>query len=141
MRPILQEKSRLEEDIERSSALKSCWEDQEALLELCGEAEGDELEEMLDSLKTQCDELEKRLDETEMVTLLGGEEDKQNAIIEIHSGAGGTEAQDWAEMLERMYLRWAARHGFKVEELDYLPGESRPLMPQAGATPPLLPST
>lgn len=123
MRPILQEKSRLEEDIERSSALKSCWEDQEALLELCGEAEGDELEEMLDSLKTQCDELEKRLDETEMVTLLGGEEDKQNAIIEIHSGAGGTEAQDWAEMLERMYLRWAARHGFKVEELDYLPGE------------------
>ncbi|WP_204218402.1 peptide chain release factor 2 [Desulfovibrio sp. An276] len=123
LRPILQEKSRLEEDIERSSALKSCWEDQEALLELCGEAEGDELEEMLDSLKTQCDELEKRLDETEMVTLLGGEEDKQNAIIEIHSGAGGTEAQDWAEMLERMYLRWAARHGFKVEELDYLPGE------------------
>ncbi len=119
----MQEKSRLEENIERWTALHTSWEDMNALLELCGEAGPDDLEELLDSLKDQCDDLERKLDDTEMVTLLGAEEDKQNAIIEIHSGAGGTEAQDWAEMLQRMYMRWAARHGYKVEELDYLPGE------------------
>ncbi len=86
-------------------------------------AEGAELQELLADLERQCAELEKQLDDTEMVTLLGAEEDSQNAILEIHSGAGGTEAQDWAEMLQRMYVRWAARHGFKCEELDFLIGD------------------
>ena len=64
-----------------------------------------------------------QLDETELVMLLSGEEDNQDAILEIHPGAGGTESQDWAEMLLRMYTRWAARRHFTVEELDYLPGD------------------
>ena len=54
---------------------------------------------------------------------MAGQFDRQNAIVEINGGAGGTEAQDWAEMLMRMYLRWVERRGFKVEELDYQPGE------------------
>lgn len=107
----------------RYAQLKACWDDLETAQELCGMAEGDELNEMLTALEAQCDALATRLDDTEMVTLLGGEEDSQNAILEIHSGAGGTEAQDWAEMLQRMYLRWASRHNFKCEELDFLAGE------------------
>lgn len=93
------------------------------LEELCGSCEGEEQAELLQSLSGQCDTLEKLLAEAEVVTLLGGEEDSQNAILEIHPGAGGTESQDWADMLLRMYNRWAARHGFKAEELDYLPGD------------------
>ncbi|MDO5536836.1 MAG: peptide chain release factor 2 [Desulfovibrionaceae bacterium] len=123
LKPVLQEKSRLEENDARYSSLRICHDDMEALQELCGMAEGAELEELLEALEAQCGDLEKKLDDTEMVTLLGGEEDSQNAILEIHSGAGGTEAQDWAEMLQRLYLRWAARHGFKTEELDCLPGD------------------
>ncbi len=95
----------------------------EALQEMVEMAEGDEQAELLEELDRQCRALETQLEETEMVTLLGAEEDAQNAIVEIHAGAGGTEAQDWAEMLQRMYVRWTARHGFKCEELDCLPGD------------------
>ena len=63
------------------------------------------------------------LKEIGQVKLLSAEEDSQDAILEIHPGAGGTESQDWAEMLLRLYTRWAARRGFQVEELDYLPGD------------------
>ena len=55
--------------------------------------------------------------------MLGGEHDRKNAIVTIHPGAGGTESQDWAEMLLRMYLRWAERRGFKREVIDYQPGD------------------
>lgn len=65
----------------------------------------------------------KKIDELEISTLLSGKYDKNNAIVTIHPGAGGTEAQDWAEMLYRMYIRWAESNSFKVEELDYLDGE------------------
>ena len=94
-----------------------------ALIEMIGEAGEEDLPELTASLEEQCNVLEKNLDDTELVTLLGDEEDSQNAILEIHPGAGGTEAQDWAEMLLRMYTRWAARHSFNVEEMDYLAGE------------------
>ena len=67
--------------------------------------------------------LENKINELEISTLLSGKYDANNAIITIHPGAGGTEAQDWAEMLYRMYTRWANANGFKVEELDYLDGE------------------
>jgi peptide chain release factor 2 len=66
---------------------------------------------------------EKELETLEISTLLSGKYDKNNAIVTIHPGAGGTEAMDWAEMLYRMYTRWGEENGFKVEELDYLPGE------------------
>jgi peptide chain release factor 2 len=67
--------------------------------------------------------LESGTGEAELATLLTGDHDASNAILEIHPGAGGTESQDWAEMLERMYRRWAERHGFKTETLDHQPGE------------------
>lgn len=95
----------------------------EALLELVSEVDGADLEETLAELESQCAMLAKRLGDTEMVTLLGAEEDSQNAILEIHSGAGGTEAQDWCEMLYRMYTRWAERHGYTYKILDYLDGD------------------
>ncbi len=67
--------------------------------------------------------LEKKIRKAELQRLLGGKHDISNAIVTIHPGAGGTEAQDWADMLLRMYLRWCERHGFKVQMLDLLPGE------------------
>jgi peptide chain release factor 2 len=63
------------------------------------------------------------IDQAELRLLLSGEVDKNNAIVSIHPGAGGVESQDWAEMLMRMYLRWAERHDYKVETVDYQPGE------------------
>ena len=68
-------------------------------------------------------ELKKEIDKLEITTLLSGKYDINNAIITIHPGAGGTEAQDWAEMLYRMYTRWANANGYEVKELDYLDGE------------------
>ena len=69
------------------------------------------------------DELQTEVDAAETKKMLGGEHDRANAIVTIHPGAGGTEAQDWAEMLLRMYLRWAERRGFKREMIDYQPGD------------------
>ena len=64
--------------------------------------------------------LEKDVEKLELQTLLSGKFDKNNAILTIHPGAGGTESQDWAEMLYRMYTRWAEKNGYTVKELDYL---------------------
>jgi len=65
----------------------------------------------------------KTLDALEFKQMLGGEYDRSNAYFELHPGAGGTESQDWADMLLRMYLRWAEQHGFQTEVIDYQPGE------------------
>ncbi|MBD5557331.1 MAG: peptide chain release factor 2 [Desulfovibrio sp.] len=124
--PLLQEKRRLEDEVARLSALKKAHDDMEEWLLLAaesGEAGDAEAQEALESLAQAQAELASRLDETELVMLLSAEEDGQDAILEIHPGAGGTESQDWAEMLLRQYTRWAARRGFAVEELDYLPGD------------------
>ena len=67
--------------------------------------------------------LEESLEKLEMETLLSGKYDKNNAILTLHPGAGGTESQDWAEMLYRMYCKWAVNNGFEVQELDYLDGD------------------
>lgn len=80
-------------------------------------------EEALASLEDSSIKLEERLAAMEMTILLGGEADHMDALLDIHPGAGGTEAQDWAAMLQRMYLRWADLQGFKSEILDYLPGD------------------
>ena len=69
------------------------------------------------------DELQQEIDAAETKKMLGGEHDRANAIVTIHPGAGGTESQDWAEMLLRMYLKWAERRGFKREIIDYQPGD------------------
>ena len=76
-----------------------------------------------DEISRQLDQLQKDLDQKEIDILLSGEYDEGNALLTIHAGAGGTDSQDWAEMLERMYLRWADSHGFKTEILDLSPGE------------------
>ncbi len=85
-------------------------------------AEGGE-EEALEMLESQIAHLRSLLVSTELEVLLGNESDHCDAILDIHPGAGGTEAQDWAEMLERMYLRWAESHKFKTQIVDFLPGE------------------
>ena len=118
--PLLREKRGLEDEVARLQKLKTAHDDMLEWLELAGENPEDEA---LESLAQQQDNLAKLLDETELVMLLSAEEDGQDAILEIHPGAGGTEAQDWAQMLQRMYLRWADLHGYKVEELDFLPGD------------------
>ena len=92
-------------------------------LETLEGTESAETVEALTSLAKQIDDLAEKLEETEMNLLLAAEEDHMDAIVDIHPGAGGTEAQDWAQMLQRMYLRWADIHGFTVEEMDYLPGD------------------
>lgn len=117
--PILREKSRLEGEVARFRELKACHDDMRDWLDLAEEGE----EEALTSLNEQSDRLDALLAATEMNILLADEADHMNALLDIHPGAGGTEAQDWAEMLERMYLRWADEQGFKVEILDYLPGD------------------
>ena len=80
-------------------------------------------EEMAKEVLKTTSKLEKEIEKLEITTLLSGKYDSNNAILTIHPGAGGTEAQDWAEMLYRMYTRWANANGFEVKELDYLEGE------------------
>jgi peptide chain release factor 2 len=80
-------------------------------------------EDIADDLKRALDALEGEVEAAEVKKMLGGEHDRANAIVSIHPGAGGTESQHWAEMLLRMYLKWAERRGFKREVLDYQPGE------------------
>jgi len=84
---------------------------------------GEEDAGMLSEVQTEVSRLEKEIGEFELQAMLSGENDKANAILSIHPGAGGTESQDWAEILLRMYLRWAERRGYKAEINDYQPGE------------------
>jgi len=91
----------------------------QVFLELAEEGDGDALGE----LRAKVEQVEHELDALELAQLLGGEHDAGNAIVEIHPGAGGLEAQDWAEMLLRMYLRWCERRGYRTELLEQQPGE------------------
>jgi peptide chain release factor 2 len=95
------------------------WEELEILISL-SEHEGDEAEQDANAAAARFSQL---IDAFELATLLNGENDLNNAILSIHPGAGGTESQDWAEMLLRMYLRWVEANGFKASVLDYQPGE------------------
>lgn len=96
------------------------FDDVITMAELANEEED---ESMLPEVKELADKTKQMLEEQKLVTLLSGEFDSKNAILTFHAGAGGTEAQDWVEMLYRMYNRWAERHNFKVSLLDYLEGE------------------
>jgi len=115
---VMREKKRLEHMLATDGDLKRRGEDIAAYFELAkeGESVGAELRREIDSLHTLVDKLE-----TE--TLLSGPNDPLNAIVTIHPGAGGTESQDWADMLLRMYLRWAEQKGFRATILDSTPGE------------------
>jgi peptide chain release factor 2 len=114
----LQRRRRLEEDRDLSASLKTRIEDLAVLVEWAeaGEPVADDFARGLDELSTL-------VDAGETKKMLGGEHDRKNAIITIHPGAGGTESQDWAEMLLRMYVRWTERHQFKRDVLDLQPGE------------------
>ena len=110
----------LKAKVENYEKLCSGWDD---LMTLCEMAIEEDDDSMLPELQSEYVEFEKKLEETRLGTLLTGEYDANNAILTFHAGAGGTEAQDWAEMLFRMYNRWAERHNFKVTTLDYLDGD------------------
>ncbi|HEX5064703.1 MAG TPA: peptide chain release factor 2 [Myxococcota bacterium] len=117
---LLREKRRLERELATWSRLGTSLDDVEVLVELGSEAsDGDALVEARDQLGAA----ESALEDAELRTLLGGEHDAGNAIVSINAGAGGTDACDWAEMLMRMYLRWAERKGYKVEMLDSQSGD------------------
>jgi len=115
---LLQKRRRLEDDRSLSESLQSRIDDLAVLAEWAGAGEpvGEDLVRALDDLGAQ-------VDAGETKKMLGGEHDRKNAIVTIHPGAGGTESQDWAEMLLRMYFRWTERRNFKREVMDLQPGE------------------
>ena len=110
----------LQNKIARHEKLLSAWED---LVTLCEMGQEEDDTDILEELKAEYETLEKNVEDTRMTTLLSGEYDNNNVILQLHAGAGGTEAQDWAQMLFRMYTRWAERHGFSCKTLDYEDGD------------------
>jgi len=117
---VLKEKSALESDLDQWNNVLTLVEDAEVALELVQESEDAEL---VGELAEKLGQIETLLQQLELEMLFSGEADGADAIMEIHSGAGGTEAADWASMLLRMYLRYAERHGFATNVIDQLPGE------------------
>lgn len=117
----MQELARLEAVVEPWQAVRRRLDDVQVLLELVQEEAEPEAHEA--EIQAELDTVRERLSELEIADLLSGEHDAANAIMEINAGAGGTEACDWVSMLLRMYLRWAERHGYKVDVLDETPGE------------------
>src|SRR5690606_34469765 len=117
---ISRRQKELQAEVEEWDKVEARRQDVEVLLELAVEADD---EETLQEAAQQLAALEREVERLELATLLNGEYDHADAILSIHAGAGGTEAQDWAEMLMRMYTRWAEDKGYKVEVLDVLPGE------------------
>ena len=117
---VVREMSHLKSAVRAFDKLKSKYDDTLTLVELALET-GEE--DVYDEAKADYDFILADLETQKLATLLSGEYDANNAILTFHAGAGGTEAQDWAQMLYRMYTRWAERHGFKYKILDYLDGD------------------
>lgn len=117
---ILQRTSALKNKVEGYNTLVSKYDDAMALIELANE---DEDLSLLEEAQSEVEAIKEELERQRLQTLLTGEYDSKNAILTFHAGSGGTEAQDWAEMLYRMYNRWAEKGGFKVKTLDYLDGD------------------
>ena len=117
---VLQKTGALKGIVEEYEKLKSHYDDAHALIELADEEED---ESLYDEALSEVEAVESELANQKVKTLLTGEYDKNNAILTFHAGSGGTEAQDWAEMLYRMYTRWATDHNFKVKAVDYLDGD------------------
>jgi peptide chain release factor 2 len=115
---VMRERKRLEDALATDGDLARRTEDISAYFELAREGEN-----VSEDLKRELDSLRETVERLETETLLSGETDHNNAIVTIHPGAGGTESQDWAEMLMRMYLRWCERHRFETVLNDHQPGE------------------
>jgi peptide chain release factor 2 len=117
---LIAEANVVKEVIDRFNEMSSECEDLELMMQL---SEDEDDESMASEVISSIAALEKKLEAFELGLLLNQPYDRLNAILELHPGAGGTESQDWAEMLLRMYRRWAEKRGFKVEVIDYLPGD------------------
>ena len=113
---LLKEKKAIEVRLQDFARLEEEYSDVETLIQM---AEEEEDENLLEEIESTYKQLNKDIDDMTVKVLLSGEYDPNNAIISIHAGSGGTDAQDWAEMLVRMYLRWADQKGYKVKTLDY----------------------
>lgn len=123
---VLKEQKTVNEKVGSYESLVRMYEDVQTMLELAAEEEFDseeEQESFLQEIRSSLKEIAQRIEEEKLSALLSGEFDQNNAILSFHAGAGGTEAQDWVQMLYRMYARWSERHHFKVKVLDYLAGE------------------
>ena len=117
---VLQRTKQLQHKVDKHAKLVSQWEDLTTLVEMAIEEDDASL---LPEISEGYTALESAVEEANLDTLLSGEYDNNNAILNFHAGAGGTEAQDWCQMLYRMYMRWAERHDFKFETIDYLDGD------------------
>lgn len=117
---VLQRTAMLKAKVEQYTKLKTDYEDAWTLIELANDEED---ASMLEECSEAVEHVKSDLDAQTLATLLTGEYDNNNAILTFHAGAGGTEAQDWALMLFRMYTRWGERHGFTVKTIDFLDGE------------------
>ncbi|GLB61515.1 peptide chain release factor 2 [Cytobacillus sp. NCCP-133] len=117
---IINESNALKDQVNEFNDLNETFENLELTYELVKEESDEDLQ---NELEGELKELIRHLKDFELQLLLSEEHDKNNAILELHPGAGGTESQDWGSMLLRMYTRWAEKKGFKVETLDYLPGD------------------
>ena len=117
---VSQQIKRLEHRIKKYDRLVSEWED---TVTLCEMAQEEDDASLLPEVTAGYDNLEKEISERRLAALLSGEYDANNAILTFHAGAGGTEAQDWTEMLYRMYTRWTERHDFTYQILDYEDGD------------------
>ena len=117
---VLQKTGALRNKVNAYNDLVTAYDDTIALIELANEEEDLSL---LEEAQAEVQKVRAEYDKQRLQTLLTGEYDSKNAILTFHAGAGGTEAQDWAEMLYRMYNKWAESHNFKVKEVDYLDGE------------------
>ena len=117
---VTREVSSLKSTLQKWNRIHGLYEDGTTLLELWEETEDESLQAELSSALPS---LERAVEELELTSLLSGEYDGNNAILTIHPGAGGTESQDWASMLYRMYTRWAEDRGYQVEVLNYQPGD------------------
>jgi peptide chain release factor 2 len=117
---MMRERGALEHALADFRALESELNDNIELIEL---AEAEDEEAMVAEAEAALTKLQARAEKAQLESLLSGEADANDAFLEVHAGAGGTESQDWAEMLARMYVRWAERRGFKVEWIEESPGE------------------
>ena len=117
---IVMKAKQVETKIERYNAMTSLWDDLMTICEMAAEEDDDS---MLEELKEGFENLKQSMEKCRLETLLTGKYDKNNAIMSFQAGAGGTEAQDWCSMLYRMYTRWAERHGFDYQILDYQEGD------------------
>ena len=117
---VLSKTKQLKKRMEEYDNLVTLYDDAMTLIELAGEEGDDSVLEEIDEMSTS---FFSKIDELKLSTLLTGEYDSSNAILAFHAGAGGTEAQDWASMLYRMYTRWAERHGYTYQIMDYQEGD------------------